>query len=286
MRADRPALVMFALAAVLVFLYLAPMQASAGVILHGKPLQGGLIFGQAAPGSRAFLDGKEVIVSAQGNFVIGFDRDETGQRILRISQVDGREETITLDIAIRQYEIERIDGLPPASITPDPAAAQRIRDEAAMVSSARSRRDDRSDYTAGFAWPASGRISGVYGSQRVLNGVAKQPHYGVDIAAAEGSPVFAPADGIITLAHPGMYFSGGTLILDHGQGLSSSFLHLSRILLEAGAVVRKGDLIARVGATGRASGPHLDWRMNWLDRRVDPQLLLKDAPPPETASGN
>lgn len=283
MRANRPAFVTFVLAPLLVFFCLAPMQASASVILHGKPLQGGLIFGRAEPGSRAFLDGKEVIVSAQGNFVIGFDRDETGQRILRISQVDGHEETISLDIVIRQYEVERIDGLPPASVTPDPAAAQRIRDEAAMVSSARSRRDDRTDYTVGFAWPASGRISGIYGSQRILNGEAKRPHYGVDIAAAEGSPVLAPADGIITLAHPGMYFSGGTLILDHGQGLSSSFLHLSRILLEAGTVVRKGDLMARIGATGRASGPHLDWRMNWLDRRVDPQLLLEDAPPLEPA---
>lgn len=281
MRGNRLALITVALAALLVALCLVPIPASAAVILHGKSLQGGLVFGQAAPGSRAFLDGKEVIVSARGNFVIGFDRDESGQRVLQIFQDDGQEETVTLDIAIRKYEIERIDGLPPSSITPDPSAAQRIRDEAAMVTSARSRRDDRTDYTAGFAWPASGRISGVYGSQRILNGAANRPHYGVDIAAPEGSPVLAPADGIITLAHPGMYFSGGTLILDHGQGLSSTFLHLSKILVEAGAVVRKGDLIARVGATGRASGPHLDWRMNWLDRRVDPQLLLEDAPQPQ-----
>lgn len=283
MRTNRRALTKLALAPLLVFLWLVPMRASASVILHGKPLQGGLIFGQTAPGSRAFLDGREVIVSAQGNFVIGFDRDETGQRILQISQGDGHEETITLDIVIRKYDIERINGLPPESITPDPAAAQRIRDEAAMVTAARSRRDNRTDYTAGFAWPASGRISGIYGSQRILNGTANRPHYGVDIAAPEGSPVFAPADGIITLAHPGMYFSGGTLILDHGHGLSSTFLHLSKILVEAGAVVRKGNLIARIGATGRASGPHLDWRMNWLDRRVDPQLLLEDAPQPESA---
>ena len=120
---------------------------------------------------------------------------------------------------------------------------------------------------------------GVYGSQRILNGEPGRPHYGVDIAAGEGSPVYAPADGIITLAYPGMYFSGGTIILDHGQGLSSSFLHLSKILVKAGTEVRKGDLIARVGATGRASGPHLDWRMNWLDRRVDPQLLMGDSSP-------
>jgi len=265
--------------AVLLLFLLLPAPVSAKLLLHGKAVQGGLIFGEVEPGSRAFLDGMEVIISNQGDFVIGFDRDEDGKRILRIAHAAGGEEVVTLDVAKRQYDIERVDGLPPATVTPDPADLQRIRDEAAMVAAARSRRDGRTDYMGGFTWPARGRISGVYGSQRILNGEPGRPHYGVDIAAAEGSPVYAPADGIVTLAYPGMYFSGGTIILDHGQGLSSSFLHLSKILVESGTVVRKGDLIARVGATGRASGPHLDWRMNWLDRRVDPQLLLGDTSP-------
>ena len=143
-----------------------------------------------------------------------------------------------------------------------------------MVATAREHRDDRAYYANGFAWPAKGRISGVYGSQRVLNGEPRRPHFGLDIAASEGTDVLAPADGLITLTHPDMYFSGGTIILDHGQGLSSTFLHLSKILVEAGTFVKQGDLIARIGATGRASGPHLDWRMNWLDRRVDPQPLM------------
>ena len=258
----------------------APNPASADLLIKGEPLQGGLIFGQADPGSRVFLDNKAIVVSAKGDFVIGFDRDETGQRQLKVEDSGGHEQLITLEVVKRKYEIERVDGLPPKTITPDPEALQRIRDEAAMVSAARSRLDDRTDYTGGFSWPASGRISGVYGSQRVLNGEPGRPHYGVDIAAPVGSAVLAPADGVITLAHPGMYFSGGTLILDHGQGLSSTFLHLSKILVASGTIVRKGDLIARVGATGRASGPHLDWRMNWLDRRVDPQLLLEDEPEP------
>ncbi|MDX1555269.1 MAG: M23 family metallopeptidase, partial [Xanthomonadales bacterium] len=150
--------------------------------------------------------------------------------------------------------------------------------EAAMVSSARARRDERTDFAGPYAWPASGRISGVYGSQRILNGEPRRPHYGLDIAAPTGSPVYAPADGVVTLAYDDMYFSGGTLILDHGHGLSSSFLHLSEILVEAGSRVERGDLIARIGATGRASGPHLDWRMNWLDRRVDPQRLVEGLP--------
>ena len=147
-----------------------------------------------------------------------------------------------------------------------------------MVVSARNRRDERTDFAEPFAWPARGRISGVYGSQRILNGEPRRPHFGLDIAAPTGTPVYAPADGIVTLAYDDMYFSGGTLIVDHGHGLSSSFLHLSEVLVEAGMQVKKGDLIARIGATGRASGPHLDWRMNWLDRRVDPQLLVKDLP--------
>ncbi len=275
--------ILFVLGVLLILPGLLAVQASAASVLQGKPVQGGLLFGRAEAGSRAFLDGKEIAVSAQGDFVIGFDRDESGVRTLKITAAAGNEETFALKVAVRQYAIERVDGLPPSTVKPDPTAARRIRDEAAMVAAARSRNDDRTDYIAGFDWPASGRISGVYGSQRILNGEPGRPHYGLDIAAKEGSPVYAPADGIITLAHPGMYFSGGTIILDHGQGLSSSFLHLSKILVNSGTAVRKGDLIARVGASGRASGPHLDWRMNWRDRRVDPQLLLQDTPQPDSS---
>jgi len=255
-------------------------QLLAAVSLEGAIVQGGIVFGQASPDSQVFLDGEEVLISPEGQFVIGFDRDETGQRELIVLDMSEGKEIIALDVQTREYAIERVDGLPPSTVTPDPEATQRIRDEAAMVSAARSRRDDRADYAEGFAWPASGRISGVFGSQRILNGEPRRPHYGLDIAAPSGSPVFAPADGIVTLAHPGMYFSGGTLILDHGQGLSSSFLHLSRILVESGTEVKQGDLIAEIGSTGRASGPHLDWRMNWLNRRVDPQLLVVDLPQP------
>lgn len=248
------------------------------LVLDGDAIQGGLIFGQVPAGSRVTLDGQAVMISDEGLFVIGFDRDETGVRILEV-QPPGAEKTVReLAVQSREYDIERVDGLPPQTVTPDPEAAERIRQEAAMVAAARARRDARTDFAERFAWPASGRISGVYGSQRILNGEPRRPHYGLDIAAPTGSPVHAPADGVVTLAHDDMYFSGGTLILDHGQGLSSSFLHLSEILVEAGQTVKKGDLIARIGATGRASGPHLDWRMNWLDRRVDPQRLVQGTP--------
>ena len=250
--------------------------------LTGSPVQGGLMFGQATPGSSLSLDGGAIAISAQGQFVIGFGRDETGSRQLQVISPDGKVFQKELAVKERQYAIERVDGLPPKTVTPDPSAAARIKEDGRMVTSARQHRDNQAYYANGFAWPAKGRISGVYGSQRVLNGEPRRPHFGLDIAAPQGTDVYAPADGLITMTHPDMYFSGGTIILDHGQGLSSSFLHLSKILVEAGTFVKQGDLIARIGATGRASGPHLDWRMNWLDRRVNPQPLLGPMIQPNT----
>jgi murein DD-endopeptidase MepM/ murein hydrolase activator NlpD len=150
----------------------------------------------------------------------------------------------------------------------------RIRKEIAQVKKARNRNDSREDFLRGFQWPVKGRISGVYGSQRVLNGQPRRPHFGVDIAAPVGTLVHSPTDGVVTLTHDDMFFSGGTLIIDHGHGLSSTFIHLNAILVKEGDRVRQGDVIAEVGATGRVSGPHLDWRMNLLGDRLDPQLLV------------
>jgi len=250
------------------------LAAEPAVELTGTAVQGGLLFGIAQPGSSVTLDGKSLLVSEDGRFVVGFGRDETGTRLLSIRAPDGEELRKELPVDTREYAIERVDGLPPSTVTPDASATARIQEDARMVASARLQRDKRAYYAAGFKWPAKGRISGVYGSQRVLNGEPRRPHFGLDIAAPKGTLVVAPADGLITLTHPDMYFSGGTIILDHGQGLSSSFLHLSKILVEAGTFVRQGDVIAEIGSTGRASGAHLDWRMNWLDRRVDPLPLL------------
>jgi len=244
------------------------------VELNGTVIQGGLVFGKAEPNSSVSLDGETVAISEEGYFVFGFGRDETGTRELQVISPDGEVFQKSMAVKAKEYAIERVDGLPPATVTPDPAATARIKEDARMVASARQHRDNQAWYATGFSWPAKGRISGVYGSQRVLNGEPRRPHFGLDIAAPEGTDVFAPADGLITMTHPDMYFSGGTIILDHGQGLSSTFLHLSKILVEAGTFVKQGDLIARIGATGRASGPHLDWRMNWLDRRVNPQPLM------------
>ena len=157
------------------------------------------------------------------------------------------------------------------------------RDEPAgaeLVKATRKLDDPRTDFLDGFIWPSQGPISGVYGSQRILNGKPRRPHFGVDVAGPVGTPVVAPAGGVVTLAHPDMYFSGGTLVIDHGHGLSSAFLHLSRILVKEGQRVEQGEPIAEIGATGRVTGAHLDWRMNWFEQRIDPQLLAGPMPAP------
>ncbi|MEE4174910.1 MAG: M23 family metallopeptidase [Xanthomonadales bacterium] len=246
--------------------------------LQGEPVQGGLIFGATAPGSTVTLDGRKLLVSGEGRFLFGFGRDDTGSVTLEVQPPDTDPVTREITIAPREYNIERVDGLPPATVTPPPEVIERTRREAALVAQARTRRDNRTDWAAGFTWPAQGRLSGFYGSQRVLNGEPRRPHYGVDVAAPTGTPVLAPAPGIVTLAEPDLYFSGGTLIIDHGQGLSSTFLHLSAVSVAVGDTVNTGDKIGEIGATGRATGPHLDWRMNWYDKRVDPQPLAGDMP--------
>lgn len=265
----------------MVFLACCSLVAGAGaadVRLDGPQVQGGLLVGHAPPGSRVTQDGKPVVVSAQGDFLIGFTRDEGPTSVVKIITPNGEHIERPIAVAKRDYQIQRIDGLPPRKVTPKPEDVARIRADVAAVKRARKRDDARTDFKTGFIWPAVGPISGVYGSQRVLNGKPRRPHYGVDVAAPVGAPVVAPADGIVTLAHPDMFYSGATLIIDHGQGLSSSFLHLNRILVKEGDRVRQGDLIAEVGASGRVTGAHLDWRMNLRDKRIDPQLLVGPMP--------
>lgn len=248
--------------------------------LVGSLTQGALMIGKTLPGSQVKQDNEMVRVSAQGEFLLGFGRDEAEQSLLMIVLPDGRQVGETLQIGRRKYDIQRIDGLPSRKVTPtSPQDLQRIREDAAAARKARARDDARTDFATGFIWPVIGPISGVYGSQRILNGEARRPHFGVDIARPVGTPVHAPADGLVTLAHPDMFYSGGTLIIDHGHKLTSTFLHLSKLHVHEGMQVRQGDLIAEVGATGRVTGAHLDWRMNLRDKRIDPQLLAGPMPP-------
>ena len=252
---------------------------SARIRLVGPRTQGGLLQGRVAPGSGVEFEGTPVRVSEDGWFLVGFGRDAAPEAVLMVTGPDGGRERLVLAVAPREYRIERIDGLPAAKVAPrDEEELARIEREARRVAEARTLDDPRTDFRSGFQWPVTGRISGVYGSQRILNGEPRQPHYGIDIAAPAGTKVRAPADGLVTLAEPDLFLSGGTLIVDHGHGLSSAFLHLSRILAEPGDRVRRGRTIAEVGATGRATGPHLDWRVNLFDRRLDPALLVGPMP--------
>lgn len=250
--------------------------------LEGSLTQGGLVWGKVAPGSRVSLDGETLDVLDDGTTLAGFGRDASATAQLLVEGVGACRQT--LHIAPREFNIQRVEGVPQQTVTPPPEQMERIWREKALVDAAKARQFARPDLLqaalAGFQWPALGPISGVYGSQRYYNGTAGNPHYGVDMAVPTGTPVHAPAAGIVTLAEPDLFFSGGTIILDHGFRLSSAFLHMSKVLVAVGQEVQVGDVIGLVGATGRASGAHLDWRMNWRDERIDPQLLAPPMPKP------
>jgi len=247
--------------------------------LPDRARQGDLLLGQAPPDSVIRHDDYHLRVGDRGRFVVGLDRDAPSKIEVHIQRPSGEEVQRTIRVAERDYDIQRIDGLDEDKVSPrSEATLARIHREAEQVSEARQRNEPRTDYLSGWQWPVTGRISGVYGSQRILNGEPRQPHYGVDIAVAKGTPVRAPADGVVSLVHEDMFFSGGTLMLDHGQGLSSTFLHLSRIDVSQGDSVARGDVIAAVGASGRATGPHLDWRVSWFDRRLDPTQFVDAMP--------
>lgn len=242
--------------------------------LIGALTQGSLVHGKVLPQSTIKLNGDKVTVGADGVFVIGFGRDAPLKQQLELTTASGQTSRFTLQLSKRQYKIQRVNGISKTITQPSAANIARSRRDSKQVRAARSIWSPSRFYRQQFIWPVKGPISGVYGSQRFYNGNPSRPHFGLDIAVATGTVVVAPADGVIRLFVPDMFYSGGTLIIDHGMGVSSSFLHLSAGLVKAGDVVKQGQPVARVGSSGRATGPHLDWRMNWLTKRVDPQLLI------------
>jgi len=241
--------------------------------------QGGLVIVRLSPGSQLVVAGKRVHVGGDGVAVFGAGRDERGPLTISIVEPDGQRRDTLIAITPRDWPIEYVNGVPPATVNPPPALAARIEREQAAVTAVRSRYDDREDFLSGFIWPVQGRISGRFGNQRVYNGDPKAPHSGMDIAVPQGTLVRAPAAGIVTFAQPDLYLTGGTIVLDHGFGLSSNFLHLSKLEVAVGQRVSQGQVIALSGMTGRVTGPHLHWGFNWFGVRLDPLLLPGIATP-------
>ena len=250
----------------------APVRAT---VLPASASQGALVIASTHPAAVVTVDGRSVRVAPDGSFVFGIGRDARGDVVVSVRQPGTGVIEHRIAVMPRDWPIERIAGVPPATVNPPPEIAARIAREQAQVVAARARDDAREDYARPFIWPVQGRISGRFGNQRVYNNTPKSPHSGMDIAVPQGTPVKAPAAGVVTFAAPDLYLTGGTVLLDHGHGVSSNFLHLSRLDVKVGDRVEQGQVIGTVGMTGRATGPHLHWGMNWFDVRVDPLLVLE-----------
>ena len=258
-------------------------QVQAQVNLQGKLEQGALMRGHVPAGTQVALNGEAIKVTSDGNFAFGFDRDGELSQQLTLVYPSGLTEVKPLSLTKREYDIQSVKGISSKIMKPDPVAQQRAAKDSAQVKAARASFSNQTAFMQEFIWPLTGRISGVYGSQRIYNDVPGNPHFGVDVAAKTGTVVVAPADGVISLSVPDMFYSGGTMVIDHGYGVSSSFLHLSKLYVKTGEVVKQGQAVAEVGSTGRANGPHLDWRVNWYQMRLDPTTIV---PPMATVLAN
>lgn len=244
----------------------------------GAMEQGSLAMGSAPPGSLVALDGRPLHVTADGRFAFGFGPNQTTASLVTVRYPEGGGDSRSFTPMVRQYEIQRVNGLPQNTVTPPPEVTARIRREAADIYLARLADNNGSDFLSGFDWPAPGIESGVFGSQRIDNGTPVSPHYGVDMAAPVGTPIHAPADAVVSLSAD-HYLNGGFTLLDHGQGVSTAYLHQSRRLVKEGDAVKRGQLIGHIGQTGRATGPHLHWAMNWFQVKLDPSRSTRKPKP-------
>ena len=246
--------------------------------INGELAQGGLVTGRVDPGALVVAGKRQLRVSPEGMFLLGFGRDAPAKMSLRILHPSGMQENKTIYIKSRTWKISRVDGLPGRKVTPKPEDLRRIRADGAMIKKVRRLSTEEPHFLSGFQWPVTGRISGVFGSQRILNGQPRRPHVGIDIAAPLGTPVLAIADGVIALVHQDMFFTGKTLMIDHGHGLASVYAHMDKILVKEGATVTKGTVIGLVGKTGRATGPHLHWGISLFATHLDPELVAGEMP--------
>ena len=246
---------------------------SIAIEFTGKFLQGHFIIGKTDPTAKIIIDKKQVKVSEEGFFVFGLDRDRKFD--LTITKiVNGKKDKIIKKVLKRKYNIQRIDGLEESKVTPPESVYKRIKEENNKIGEARAINSDLPCFKNQFIMPVEGIISGVYGSQRILNGKPKWPHYGIDIAAKKGTKIKSAATGVVTMAEPDLYYTGGTIIMDHGHGISTIYSHCATINVKVGDQVLQGDVIGTVGSTGRSTGPHLDFRINWFQTRLDPMSVL------------
>jgi len=237
---------------------------------EGKFIQGSFILGKTEPGSIVYIDKKKVRVTSDGFFAFGLGRDRKNDIIISINS-----KKIIKKVLKREYNIQRIDGLEEKKVTPPEEVYERIKRENKWIGEARSIDSDLTFFKKNFINPLENAIvTGVYGSQRILNGKPKWPHYGIDFAADEGTEIKAMLDGVVTLAEPDLFYTGGTLIFDHGHGVSTLYMHMKKILVKKDQKVKQGDIIGTVGSTGRSTGAHLDVRLNWFNVRLDPATVL------------
>jgi hypothetical protein len=241
--------------------------------LNGALTQGGLVTGRVDPGTKVTVGKRQLRVSPEGFFLLGFGRDAPAKISLRILHLSGMQENKILRIKSRTWKTSRVNGLPGRKVTPKPEALRRIQADSAKIKKVRRLSTKAPHFLSGIGWPLTGRISGVFGSQRILNGKPRRPHVGTDIAAPLGTPVLAIADGVVALVHQDMFFTGKTLMIDHGHGLASVYAHMDKILVTEGAPVTKGTAIGQVGKTGRATGPHLHWGISLFATHLDPELV-------------
>ena len=257
----------------LILAILFPFNASA-IEFIGNFSQGNFILGKTEPNSKIIVNKTEVRVSSDGYFVFGIDRDRKYDFVItKIS--NGKKEKIIKKILKRKYKIQRIDGLPENKVTPPESVYKRIKTENNKIGEARAINSELNFFKDKFIMPVDGIITGVYGSQRILNGKPKWPHYGIDIAAKQGTQIISSATGVVTMAEDDLYYTGGTIIMDHGHGISTIYSHLENVLVSVGDKINQGDVIGTVGSTGRSTGPHLDFRINWFQTRLDPMSVIK-----------
>lgn len=242
--------------------------------VKGTLIQGAWVQLKVEPNSKIEFEKRRLTADSEGLALIAFSRDAQPNLRLTVTPPNGQAQQHELKVAQRDYQVQRINGLPSKHVTPDEATLKKIRADSQKAAQARKVYLNMPYFQNGFDWPAEGWITGVYGSQRILNGHARAPHMGVDIASKTGTPIYAPASGQITLAES-MELSGNTIFIDHGYGLRSGFMHLEDMLVKEGEVVERGQLVATMGATGRATGPHLHWGMSWFNVRLDPALMFQ-----------